>query len=98
MEENKDIKVAKEELDQMSKDDVLWWISLREELDRMDHEQLMYEAEQKGIAKGKSEGKAEGEKKKSLEIAKKMLEEKISIETIIKVTGLTKEEILKSNN
>ena len=34
-------------------------------------------------------------KQAKLEDAKKMLEEGINIETIIKVTGLTKEEILK---
>jgi predicted transposase/invertase (TIGR01784 family) len=38
-------------------------------------------------------GIAEGEKQKQLEIAKKMLEDKVEVETIIKYTGLTKEEI-----
>ena len=41
-------------------------------------------------------GKNCGEKKAKLETAKKMMEENIGIETIIKVTGLTKEEILNS--
>ncbi len=39
--------------------------------------------------------KKNGIKQAKLEDAKKMLEEGINIETIIKVTGLTKEEILK---
>lgn len=95
MEENKDIKVAKEELDQMSKDDVLWWLSLREELARMDHEQLMYESKREGIAEGKAKGKTEGRKENSLEIAKKMLKKNIPLEEIIEITRLTKEEILK---
>ena len=37
----------------------------------------------------------EGAKQKQIEIAKKMLENKMDIETIIKITGLTKEEIEK---
>ena len=43
-------------------------------------------------------GKNCGEKKAKLETAKKMMEENIGIETIIKVTGLTKEEILQALN
>lgn len=45
-------------------------------------------------------GEKEGEKKKSLEIAKNMLEEKSDIDFIIRVTGLSLEEInsLKENN
>ena len=39
----------------------------------------------------REEGKIEGK----LEIAKKMLEEKIPIEMIIKITGLSNDEILK---
>ena len=40
-------------------------------------------------------GKEDGIKEKSIEIAKKMLKEKIPIEAIIKFTELTKEEIEK---
>ena len=36
-----------------------------------------------------------GAKQKQIEIAKKMLENKMDIETIIKITELTKEEIEK---
>ena len=39
--------------------------------------------------------KKNGEKKKSIEIAKKLLKMKISVEQIIEATGLTKEEIEK---
>ena len=42
---------------------------------------------------GKKAGIEEGEKNKQKEIAKKLLEEKIDIEIIVKATGLTKEEI-----
>ena len=43
--------------------------------------------------KGKKEGIKEGKEKEKIENAKKMKEEKIPIETIEKITGLTKEEI-----
>ena len=48
-----------------------------------------------GEAKGKAEGMSEGEAKKSLEIAKSMLEDNAPIELICKYTGLSKEEIIK---
>ena len=44
---------------------------------------------------GKIEGKIEGKKEKSIEIAKKMLKEKVPIEMIEKFTELSKEEIEK---
>ena len=54
---------------------------------------------QEGIEKGKAEGLREGKeigkKDEKQEIAKNMLNEKCDIELIIKVTGLTKEEIEK---
>ncbi len=55
----------------------------------MDNEQFLEDAENRGIKKGIQQGRSEAK----LETAKKMLEEKASIEFIIKVTGLTKEEI-----
>ena len=48
-----------------------------------------------GIEIGKSEGIEIGSKNKSIQIVKKMLEEKINIELISKVTGLSVEEIQK---
>jgi DNA repair protein RadC len=49
----------------------------------------LVEGEKKGIKKGLKEG----EKKKAVEMAKKSLEEGLSIELIAKLTGLSKEEI-----
>ncbi|MCX6579538.1 MAG: Rpn family recombination-promoting nuclease/putative transposase [Candidatus Aminicenantes bacterium] len=46
-----------------------------------------------GIAEGKAEGITEGEKNKALEMARKSLEEGLSIQLISKLTGLSKEEI-----
>lgn len=45
------------------------------------------EAEEKGLK--------EGEKKKAIEIARNMLEENIPFNTIIRMTGLSKEDIDK---
>ena len=50
---------------------------------------------EEGIKEGIKEGRKEGERKKQLEIAKKMLEEKIDIDVIEKITELSKEEIEK---
>ena len=56
------------------------------------------EGKKAGIAEGKKAGIAEGAKQKNIEIVKKMLAEKIDIETISKVTGLKKSEIESIKN
>ena len=43
-------------------------------------------------------GEIKGAKEKSIEIAKEMLNENIPIETIMKITKLTKEELLEIKN
>ena len=48
-----------------------------------------------GIEEGRALGKAEGTKEKAIEIARKMLNMKMSIEDISKATGLTIAEIQK---
>ena len=55
----------------------------------------LYCAKEKGLAEGREEGLAEGEAKKSLEIAKKMLKEGLSVDLICRTTGLSEEEVLK---
>ena len=85
MEENQDIKEAKEELDKISQDDRLRRMALKAKLERMDHKQELYEAKRDG----KAEGRLDGIK----ETALKMLQKGIDIQTIIEITGLTEEEI-----
>ena len=46
-----------------------------------------------GIEQGLEQGIEQGEKKKQIEIAKNMLQKNMSINDIIEITGLTKEEI-----
>lgn len=45
------------------------------------------------MAEGLAEGLAEGKKKNQVEIAKKMKDRKMPLETIIELTDLSKEEI-----
>ena len=47
---------------------------------------------------GLKEGHEEGSKEKSIEIAKNMLEENVSLDKIVKYTGLSIEEIEKLKN
>ena len=91
MEENQDIKEAKEELERISQDDRLRRMALKAELERMDYEQRLYEAKRDGKAEGRTEGRLDAIK----ETALKMLQKGIDIQTIIEITGLTEEEIKK---
>ena len=97
MEENEDIKEAGEELERISQDERIRREALNSEIARRDNEQRMYEAKrdgrEEGLVTGRKEGKIEGRKEVKLEDAKKMLEKKIPIETIVEITGLTRDEI-----
>jgi predicted transposase YdaD len=58
----------------------------------------MKEGEAKGEAKGKAEGKIEGKAEEKIDIALKMLADRIPIDTVCKYNALSKqqiEEILK---
>ncbi len=55
MENNENIKEAKDELDKISQDDILRRMALKAELERMDQEQLLYEAKRDGRLEGKIE-------------------------------------------
>ena len=84
---NEALKKAKEVLDEISGDK-------REE--ELAFQRLMYKMDIEATeAAGYDRGIEQGVAMEKLEIARNLLEEKISIETIIKCTGLTKEEIEK---
>ena len=90
---NKEIVKAKEVLEEISQDEHERYLAeLREKyiLDQNATEAAGYD---KGLKVGHSEGLKQGKKEKIIEIAKKMLEEKIPIETISKITNLSKEDI-----
>ncbi len=83
MKENEELNEAVNKLEEMSEDEYLERIADLREKKILDENSRLSESYNKGIKEAK------------LETAKKMLEENIDIETIIRVTGLTKEEILK---
>ena len=103
MSENKYWKQAKEELNYLSGDeDFMRLVEARAGFLRdqeVNFEEAKKEGEQKGrlegILEGEQKGKIEGEFSKAKEIAKKMKAKNISIDTIIELTGLTKEDIEK---
>ena len=64
--------------------------------ERDTYNQIEYAREsgrEEGLKEGREEGRPEGVKQKSFDIAKRMLEKGIDIETISELTGLTAEEI-----
>ena len=101
MEDNEDIKKAKEELEKINQD------AREKELARLRMKHIMdtkaiqdygYEEGKKrgfeeGRKEGKEQGKEQGIQQEKMGNAKKMLQLDISIEKIIKITGLTREEI-----
>ena len=91
MEENKDIKAAKEELEKISQDDILRRRALSRTLDITDRIQFAEDAEKRGKALGIRKGKKEGKQ----EIAKKMKDAGFEIKQILEITGLSAEEIEK---
>ena len=95
MEENENLKEAVEKLDRISEDEKMQRIiELREKAIRDEHA-IYAKGVDDGIEKGIEEGKTKGAREKQIEIAKCMLKENMNIEIIIKITGLTKEEIEK---
>ena len=89
MDMNEEIRKAAEELNSMSEDDELRTMAelrlkgLRDEQAAIDY------ATKKGI----EQGEKQGEKKKQIEIAKKLIKMKMNMDEIQEATGLTLEEI-----
>ena len=86
---NKEIKKAKKVLEEISQDGKERYLAELREKYIMDQKAI----EDAGYDKGLNEGISQGQKKKTLEIAKKMKEQGIDIETIKDITDLTIEEI-----
>lgn len=85
MEENKYIKKAKEELEKISQDEAERELAYRREKAIRDQNAVRAS----GYNEGKEAGKEEGKK----EIIQKMLDNGLDAEAIVKITGLTQEEI-----
>ena len=96
MEENKDIKEAKEELERISQDDILRRKALNRTLEIADQLQLKKEAKdarEKGLSDGMVTGEKIGIEKEKKAVIKKLYELNISIEQIAKVVELKEEEV-----
>ena len=97
MKENEEVKKANSVLHVMSEDEKLQRLAeLREKWDldeRSARQNAIEEGLEEGRKRGFKEGLQEGEENKTVEIAKKMKEEGISIDIIKKITGLDKEKI-----
>ncbi|MBQ9267001.1 MAG: Rpn family recombination-promoting nuclease/putative transposase [Clostridia bacterium] len=109
--DNERIREARAQLDKITSDKALMNEIIRQEMYEMDQimrqqniekmatekgmQEGLEKGMEKGMQKGMQKGLAEGEKNKQLEIAKKMKEMQIDVDTIVKATGLEKEEIEK---
>ena len=93
MEKNEDIKEAKEELNQLSKDETLRRIALKEELLRMDINQAKADAEKYGREKGMTEGIAKGERENKIKVVRKLHKLNMPMEEIAEVVELDMAEV-----
>ena len=89
--ENEKVKKAEEELEYLSGNEAERRIACLRETAEIDRKFAMTAARDQGSVEGRSEGKIE----EKIETAKKMLAEEMDINLIIKITGLTKDEIEK---
>ena len=62
---------------------------------RRDFENAKKKGIKEGLEEGRKEGRKEGREEGIISVAKKMLEEKVDLDFIIRITGLTKEQLMK---
>lgn len=93
--ESKEIEKARRVLEEMSQDKNERYLAELRQKYIMDQKAIEDAGYDKGYDSGYDSGTLEGKKERSIEIAKKMKEEKMDISTIAKITGLKKEEIEK---
>ena len=96
--ENKEIKKAKEEYEYLTGDAAQRRLAFLRDKAIRDEKNMVASAKEEGIKEGKKEGIREGIEKSKKGIAKKLLNEKMTIEQIAKVTGLSKKEIERLKN
>lgn len=93
--ENKEIKKAKEIIEEMSMDPKEWELYESRRLAIMDYNTGMHQAKIDGKEEGIKQGIKEGQSKEKIEIAKKLIKLGMTVEEIEKITELSKEEIEK---
>ena len=94
MKKNKAIKEANKKLYEISQDEALRRQALNEEIARMDEEQRMYDATQKGI----NQGKVEGIKQGKAEMIKQLASMKMDEKQIAMASNMTEDEVRKIIN
>ncbi len=92
---DEEIKEAIEKLEEISSDEEKIRVAELREKYILDQNSNISGAEERGRAEGRKEGEKIGIKQEKIETAKRMLNKNIDIQTIIDITGLTKEEIEK---
>lgn len=93
MMDNKYIQKAEEELEILNSDEKEKELARLREKAIRDEAAALAGARERGLAEGLAKGHVEGQQSEKIQIAKKMLENKIDMETIATITGLTKTEI-----
>ena len=93
--ENKEIKKAKKVLEEISQDEREQYLSELRQKYIMDQNAIHSHGYDKGLEAGIKQGFEKGVQQNRFEIAQKMLSENLDFSTIIKITGLTEEEINK---
>ncbi|MBD9158657.1 MAG: hypothetical protein EGQ16_02265, partial [Clostridiales bacterium] len=92
---NGEIKKAKEVLEKISQDKNERYLAELREKFIIDQKAIEDAGYDKGLSAGIEQGIKQGEENKKIELAKKMKQEGIDIETIQKITELSQEEISK---
>ena len=87
--ENKNVKKAMENYEVLTGDAEVKRLAEIRLMSKLEEKSALLTAREEGIKKGKEEGRKEGK----LEIAKNLLKEKIPIEKIAKITGLSEKEL-----
>ena len=95
-----------DDVDKYSRDDEVIALYSAYSKQELEHNTILFEkieeatekATKEGLEKGLEQGLEEGMKQKNLEIAKKMVEEKLETSVITKITGLSTKEIENLNN
>ncbi len=85
MEENEKILKAKEVLDRLNEDEEEREMAYRRQRAIMDQDAIREAGYDEGFEEGKEKGK--------IDVARKMIDNNMSIDLIIEITGLTREQI-----
>ena len=92
---NKQVKKAKQVLEEISQDEREIYLAELREKYIMDQKAIEGAGYDKGLAAGVEIGRKQGFQQGIQQIAKKLLSQKIDLETISELTGLTLEELKK---